>query len=176
MPPHLKSICSIWLQKHELRVKPSKCHLFRTQIEYVGHVVSAENVRPSHKKIAAVQDCLVPRTVKDVRAFWGFTGYYQRFVKDFTHIVNPLLELMKGVPSGAKKQEIQWGERQEKVFQALKVALTEAPVLAYAEFSLPFILHTDGSLLWLGAVLSQVQDGKERVIAYASRSLQTESG
>ncbi|XP_077112542.1 uncharacterized protein LOC143767906 [Ranitomeya variabilis] len=140
--------------RHGLKVKPQKCHLFHTQIEYLGQVVSAKGVRPSREKISAVQDWPTQKTVKVVRAFLGLTGYYRQSVKNFTRIMNPLLELLKGVPSHAKNRTIPWGERQEKAFQALKVALTEAPVLAYGDFSQPFILHTDGSLHGLGAVLS----------------------
>ncbi|XP_073423720.1 uncharacterized protein [Dendrobates tinctorius] len=131
------------LQQHWLKVKPQKCHVFRTQIEYLGHVVSAEGVRPSQEKIVVVQDWPTPKTVKDMQAFLGLTGYFRSFVKNFTCIVNPLLELLKGVPASAKDRVVQWGERQEEAFQTLKLTLTEATVLAYSDFTQPFILHTD---------------------------------
>ncbi|XP_073424115.1 uncharacterized protein [Dendrobates tinctorius] len=118
------------LQQHGLKVKTQKCQLFHTQIEYLGHVVSAEGVRPSRAKIAAVQDWPTPKTVKGVQAFLGLTRYCRCFVKNFTHIVNPLLELLKGVLSSARNSTVQWGEQQEEVFQALKLALTGALVLA----------------------------------------------
>ena len=65
---------------------------------------------------------------------------------------------------------MEWTEAAEEAFQTLIKKCTEAPILAYADFSLPFELHTDASGIGLGAVLYQTQDGKKRVIAYASRT------
>ncbi|XP_069584428.1 uncharacterized protein [Ranitomeya imitator] len=127
-------------------MKPQKCHLFRTEIEYLGDVVSADGVRPSQEKITAVKEWPTPKTVKDVCAFLGLTGYFRRFEKDFTRLANPLQELVRGVPYCDKNRNIQWGNHQEEVFLALKKALTEAPMLAYTDFTQPLILHTDGSL------------------------------
>ncbi|XP_073399736.1 uncharacterized protein [Dendrobates tinctorius] len=145
---------------HGLKVKPQKCHLFRKQVEYWVHVVSAEGVRPAREKISAVQDWPTPKAVKDFRGFLGLTGYYRRFVKNFTHIANLLLELLKGVPFGAKNRTIQWGDSQEKAFRVLKMALTEAPKLTYTDFSRRFILHTDGSSIVLGPCYPKCRRGK----------------
>ncbi|XP_073429286.1 uncharacterized protein [Dendrobates tinctorius] len=150
-----------WLQSHGLKVKPQKCHFLCNKIEYLGHFVSSEGEDGSCEKIAGVQEWPTPTTVKDVWAFLGFTGYYRRVMKNCTCLANPLLELLKGVPSGLKNLAIQWGSSQEEAFRALKMALTETPILAYADFSMPFILHNDGSLHGLGAILSQMQGGKE---------------
>ncbi|KAJ8000169.1 hypothetical protein DPEC_G00202050 [Dallia pectoralis] len=73
----------------------------------------------------------------------------------------------------AKATPVQWSLACQSAFEKLKEALQNAPILAYANFDQPFLVYTDASLEGLGAVLSQVQDGKERVIAYASRSLST---
>lgn len=159
------------LRSHGLKVKPKKCHLFKREIEYLGHRVSQDGVLPSQDKVAAIRQWLVPRTLRELKAFLGLTGYYRRFIKDYAKIAGPLNELLRGTAGQPKGQSIPWGQKQEEAFQALKEALTSAPILAYADFDKPFILATDGSLYGLGAVLSQVQDGHERVIAYASRSL-----
>ncbi|XP_077137938.1 uncharacterized protein LOC143804086 [Ranitomeya variabilis] len=129
------------LQSHGLKVRPQKCHLFCKQIDYLGHVVSSEAVRPAREKVAAVQEWPTPMTVKDVQAFLSLTGYYRRFMKNFAHLANPLLKLLKGVPAGSKNRTIQWGSSQEEASRTLKMALTEAPILAYADFLQPFILH-----------------------------------
>ncbi|XP_069599222.1 uncharacterized protein [Ranitomeya imitator] len=126
-------------QKYGLRVKPQKCHLLCTKIEYLGKVVSAEGVRPSQDKIAAVQKWPTPKTVKDVHAFLGLTGHFRRFVEDFTRLANPFQVMLREVSSCTKSKNIRWGKRQEEAFLALKKALTEAPMLAYADFTQPFI-------------------------------------
>ena len=121
-----------------------------------------------------------PDNVKSLRSFLGFTGYYRRFIKDYAKIVKPLNDLLVGHPThkpvSRKKRKKslvlwEWGEAQQSAFNTLKEKLSSPPVLAYADFSKPFVLHTDASTEGLGAVLYQVQDGQEKVIAYASRGL-----
>ncbi|XP_073515516.1 uncharacterized protein [Phyllobates terribilis] len=170
---HLKKLRQVLhrLRDNGLKIKPKKCHLFQTQIEYLGHVVSAEGVQPAPSKIEAIQGWPRPKTVREVRAFLGLAGYYRRFVKDFAKVAEPLNELLRGTAQGPKNQPIRWTDRQQQAFDWVRAALVQAPLLAYARFDQPFTLYTDGSLHGLGAVLAQEQDGHERVIAYASRSL-----
>ena len=78
---------------------------------------------------------------------------------------------MEGTPSKKKKFKVHWGPEQQEAFETLQRLCTDSPILAYADFKSPFILHTDASGDGLGAVLYQAQEGKQRVIAYASRSL-----
>ena len=132
-------------------------------------------------KIKALSEWPVPHNVKTLRSFLGFTGYYRRYIKDYARIVKPLNDLLVGhstngyTPEGKKKKKKsipwQWGKAQQDAFDMLKLKLSTPPVLAYADFNKPFILHTDASVEELGAVLYQEQDGIERVIAYASRGL-----
>ena len=107
-----------------------------------------------------------PSTVTEVRSFLGLSSYYRKFIKDYSKIAKPLFDLTK------KDKVFKWDDLCEISFQQLKTRLITAPVLAYpqAEGS-EFILDTDASAYAIGAVLSQVQDGKERVIAYGSRCL-----
>ena len=124
------------------------------------------------KKIEAIQRWPVPRTVTDVRSFIGFTNYYRRYIKDYAKVSRPLHELTSGDNAKRKRQRVEWDERCQEAFEKLKEACSRCPVLAYANYKEPFILHTDASTMGLGAVLSQKQpDGMERVVAYASRSL-----
>ena len=110
----------------------------------------------------------------------GFVGYYQRFIKDFSKISRPLYELFKGTGCNKKKRKgrsvstpllFQWIDAQQAAFDTLIAKCCEAPVLGYADYSSPFVVHTDASLDGLGAVLYQKQDGRDRVISYASRRL-----
>lgn len=111
-----------------------------------------------------------PTTVREVRSFLGFAGYYRRFIPGFARVAAPLNALLAGTAT-RKDGPVQWTVDCQSAFDKLKRALLSAPILAYADFSKPFHLYTDASLDGLGAVLSQVQDGRERVIAYTSRSL-----
>ncbi|KAL7852896.1 hypothetical protein SRHO_G00186810 [Serrasalmus rhombeus] len=160
------------LWKHGLKLRPDKCKLLQTEVRFLGHVVDGRGVRPDPDKVSAVQQYTVPSTVRQVRAFLGLAGYYRRFIPGFSKIAAPLNRLLCGVPaSRARTRRVEWTQECQEAFEALKAVLTQAPILAYADFSLPFVVYTDASNQGLGAVLAQVQDGRERVIAYASRSL-----
>ncbi|XP_063059157.1 retrovirus-related Pol polyprotein from transposon 412 [Engraulis encrasicolus] len=165
------------LEHEGLKAKLPKCAFFQQEVRYLGHVISAEGVATDPGKIEAVSKWQQPTTVSELRSFLGFASYYRRFVEGFAKLAAPLHRLVAehGTP-GAKKRGGQghlgpWSEECKGSFEALKTKLTTAPVLAYADFSLPFILEVDASYGGLGAVLSQEQNGKVRPIAYASRGL-----
>ena len=163
------------LQKLEnagLKIHPDKTELLQRSVSFLGHVVSAEGVKTSPDKIQCVKDWPVPQTVKEVQSFLGFASFYRRFVRNFATIARPLHDITVGSRKDKKqKPKFFWGDSQQQAFERLKECLVSAPVLAFADPHLPFILHTDASTEGLGAVLYQHQDGKDRVIAYASRGL-----
>lgn len=140
-------------------------------------MVDANGVRTDPDKISVLQKWPIPKSVKDLRSFLGFAGYYRRFVKDFSRITKPLNDLLVGHPAnkkGKSKKEAApwtWGPDQQEAFEGVIEKLTSAPVLTYADYSKPFILNIDASSLGLGAVIYQNLDGTERVVAYASRGL-----
>lgn len=170
---HLQDLDQVFqrLHSHGLKLQPRKCKLFQSQVSYLGHVVSSEGVATDPGKIAVIQSWAAPQNVRQVRSFLGLVGYYRRYIPGFAKIAAPLHGLLQGTATASKTAPIKWTPACEQAFQTLKAALTSPPILAYADFQLPFRLYTDASLDGLGAVLAQVQDGKERVIAYASRSL-----
>ena len=151
-----------------LKLKPKKCHFFCKKVIYLGHEVSAEGIATDPEKVKAVQDWGIPRNLTDVRSFLGLCSYYRRFIPQFSTIAKPLTKLTE------KDQGFRWGEEQEAAWATLKQKLLTSPVLAYPDPQVEFILDTDASAYGIGAVLSQVQDGQERVIAYGSRSLTKE--
>ena len=176
------------LKEHGFKIKPSKCDFFKSSVRYLGHVVSEQGVQTDHDKREALASWPEPSSIKELRSFLGFTGYYRRFIKDYARIVKPLNDLLIGHHTNKssdhnqekqkkkKKKKIdiapwQWGQAQQLAFDTLRENLSSRPVLAYADFKKPFKVHTIASLEGLCAILYQEQEGKERVIAYASRGL-----
>lgn len=162
------------LREHGLKLKPRKCFLLKAEVKFLGHIVSAAGVQVDTDKIKALKDWPVPRTVKEVRQVIGFMSYYRRFVPHFAQVAQPLHALMGKAKKGFAKAQpspFQWTAECQAAFDELRERLMAPPVLAYPDLQLPFIVTTDGSHLGVGAVLSQCQEGVERVIAYASRGL-----
>jgi len=153
-------------QKHNLRVKASKCCFGASRVPFLGHVVPEKGVHTDPKKIEAVSNLPPPTNLDQVRSFLGLAGYYRRFIPNFSHIPSPLVNLTK------KGSKFSWTDKQEQSFSLLKKLLCTAPVLSYPHFDKCFILQTDASDMGLGAVLTQYDSsGQEHVISYASRSL-----
>ena len=168
------------LGMYGLKLKISKCSFFKKSVKYLGHVVSEEGVATDHEKIVAVREWPIPQTLRQLRSFIGFASYYRRFVPRFTQLATPLHRVVTAAcKDGKGKRRMNlvrsiidvWTEDCQHAFDALKLALTSAPVLGFADYRLPFTVETDASDRGLGAVLTQKQDGRRRVIAYASRGL-----
>ena len=154
------------LTKAGLKLKPSKCHFISQEVQYLGHLLTPEGIRPNPDRVAAVRDYPTPRNVKEVRQFLGLASYYRRFVKNFAKTAQPLHNLTQ------KGAVFCWTPGCEEAFQQLKQRLIESPILVYPDFEKDFILETDASALGLGAVLSQrAEDSRVHPVAYASRSL-----
>ena len=150
-----------------LKLKPSKCFLLRPRVPYLGHVISAEGVSTDPAKIEAVQQWPVPSKVTDVRSFLGLASYYRRFIQNFAEIAAPLHRL-----TAKTTEKFKWNPDCDLAFRVLKEKLVSAPVLAFPCFDQEFVVDCDASDYGLGAVISQRQDGDEKVIAYASRVLE----
>ena len=167
---HLQHLESVLLRLREagLKAKVSKCAFLRKSISFLGHVVDHDGIHTMQDKIKAVKEFPTPTTVENVRSFLGLCGYYRSFVKNFASIASPLNTLLK------KNAIFHWGAAQKHSSDKLKLALTNAPILIFPDYKKPFILYTDASALGLGAVLMQTDNNnKNRVIAYASRTLNT---
>ena len=171
------------LKQYQLKIKPKKSFFFQTEVSFLGHVLSAKGISPNPEKVDKVRDWPIPKTSKEVHSFIGLASYYRRFIPNFTKWSKPLKALIMPPAHQAKVcryemkkselTEFMWLKECQEGFDALKHALTAAPVLAYPDYTQPFILETDASLKGLGAVLSQKgKDGEVCIIAYASRSLQ----
>lgn len=148
-----------------LKLNPPKCNLLQTSVPFLGHVISGTGVSTDPRKIVAVQSWAVPENVSQLRSFLGFCSYYRRFIANFAQIASPLSSLTR------KDKEFVWSSSCQEAFESLKGKLTSAPILCFPSDEGLFILDTDASGFGIGAVLSQIQGQQEKVISYASRTL-----
>ena len=164
---HIRRLRQVFdrLRGANLKLNPTKCHLFQSQVRFLGSIISGEGISPDPEKLRAIREWPIPVKTKDVRAFTALAGYYRRHIKNFAHIARPLYALQ------SPKVRFQWNPEHQKAFEALQQALSSAPIVGMPRDEGDFILDTDASDLAMGAVLSQIQDGRETVIAYASKVL-----
>ena len=155
--------------EHGLKLKPSKCKVFKTEINYLAHHVSKRGVLPSKKNLEAITRCTPPDTYTKVKSFVGLIGHYRHFIKEFANIAAPLYDLTSGENKDKKSEHLDLPLEAREAFDRLKAACLQAPILAFPDFGKPFLLETDASSKGLGAVLLQKQsDGRYHPIAYTS--------
>jgi RNase H-like domain found in reverse transcriptase len=160
------------LREAGLKLKLKKCSFVKDSVPYLGHIVSATGLATDPTKVALMANFPAPKNVKLLQTFLGLSNYYRRFVPNFAQLTHPLTELTK------KDVEFIWGERQEKSFKSLKERLVSSPVLAFPDFTKPFIVCTDTRDHGVGAVLVQKQEvpgiGEAEVIAMSRHLLERE--
>lgn len=165
---HLDDIAKILetLRESNLKVQCDKSNFLRKEVEFLGHLVTVDGVKPNPGKVEAVRSWPLPRTIKDLRSFLGTVSYYRRFIPSFAKIAKPMTSKLRG-----RNKTFEVSADYVEAFEQLKRIMTTDLILAYPNFDEPFILTTDASNFAIGAVLSQIIDGKERPIAYLSRTL-----
>lgn len=146
-----------------LTLKLKKCVFATREMEYLGHELSSDGVRPVQRLVTAVAEFPRPSDVGEVKRFVHLAGYYRKFIEAFGSIMAPMTRLLK------KDQDWEWTEKQEFAFERVKAALTTKPLLVYPDFARPFRLVTDASKVGLGACLMQDQGRGWQPIAYASK-------
>ena len=157
------------LCEHGLKLKPSKCEVFKSEINYLAHHVSQKGVLPLKKNLESIAQYPPPDTYTKVKSFVGLVGHYRCFIKGFAKIAAPLYDLTSGDNKDKKSEHVDLSHKACEAFNCLKAACLQAPILAFPDFNKPFLLETDASGRGLGAVLSQKQaDGQYHPIAYAS--------
>ena len=168
---HLWRMCVVFdrLREHSLKLKPSKCEVFKSEINYLAHHVSQKGVLPSKKNLESIAQCPPPYTYTKVKSFVGLVGHYRCFIKGFAKIAAPLYDLTSGNNKDKKSKHVDLSPEAHEAFDCLKAACLQVPILAFPDFNKPFLLEMDASGRGLGAFLSQKQaDGRYHLIAYAS--------
>eukprot|EP00731_Ephydatia_muelleri_P031255 Em0022g769a len=155
---HLERLKMVFhhLAEAGLKLKPNKCHFAKSEIRYLGHIVSRQGIQADPDKTSAMISFPVPSDIKELRQFLGLTNYYRRFIKGYSSIAEPLHKLTRKTEGGFK-----WNSECQNAFQHLKHLLVSPPILAYPQFQLPFVVTLDASSCAIGAVLSQEHEGEE---------------
>lgn len=152
------------LVAEKLYCRPSKCEFYRTEVEYLGHVVYADGTRVEQSKVDAVQRWELPANASDLRSFLGLAGYYRNFCPLFSDVAAPLTALTGKAPWV-------WTRACTAAFEKLKLLLCTAPTLIRPDLFKPFVVMTDASDYGIGAVLQQDQGKGLQPICYMSHKL-----
>lgn len=158
---HLGVVFNV-LSDNNLFANRKKCTFAQTRVSYIGHWVLEKGVEADNEKIRAMLQWPIPKNIRELRGFLGMTGYYRRFVLNYSNIATPLTQL-------TKKDAFKWIEEATLAFEHLKHAMVTLPDLALLDFSLPFVIETNASSTGLGVVLSQ----KQHSIAFFSQYYRT---
>lgn len=161
---HVESITKIFqrLKDVNLKVQLDKCEFLKRETEFLGHIVTETGIRPNPEKISCVKKFPLPKSAKEIKQFMGLTGYYRKFIRDYSKIAKPMTKYLK------KDMKIDIDDPEYiNSFETLKTLLTNDPILRYPDLSKIFTLTTDASNFALGAILSQ----EGHPICYASRTL-----
>lgn len=163
---HIDNLQKIFntLKEAKLKVQINKCNFMNLQTEFLGHILTAKGIQPNPNKIQIIQNLKLPTTQKQIKSFLGTTGYYRKFIKDYSKVAFPLTKYLK------KNSKVNPNDPNYiSAFEKLKNLVTEHPILRYPNFNKRFRIYTDASNFALGAVLTQ----EGHPICYASRTLNT---
>lgn len=152
------------LRNANLTVSKEKSSFCFTRVTFLGYVLSRKGLEANTERVKPILDYPRPKTIKELRRWIGLVGWYRRFLSHAAEMLAPLTDLTKG----DSRVKIEWNERAEEAFLKAKQALTSSAILASPDYGLPFKIYTDASLVAGAAVLTQEQDGQEKVIAFHS--------
>nr|WP_239110335.1 reverse transcriptase family protein [Streptococcus dysgalactiae] len=155
------------LVEHGVTINPAKCELGKSTIDFLGHTISEEGLRPKHDKVSAIRDFPAPTSYRQLRRFLGLVNFYRRFIPNCADLMRPLTDLLRG---GSRK--FTFPESAQSAFSSIKEAIANIALLAHPDPSAPISLWTDASDSAVGAVLQQLVDGTWHPLAFFSKRLQ----
>ena len=163
---HLQHIKTVFekLCHAKLSMKLSKCHFFTKEIQYLGHILGVEGIRPVPAKTEAIKAMHLPVNPKQVHAFLRLVRYYRKLIKNFAKIGKPLTMLTH------MDVRFEWKETHRCAFMKLKDTIIKAPILRYPDATKPYIVYTDASDNACGAQLSQMHKEAEFPVAFLSHT------
>ena len=165
---HLRHLEQLFarLMEANLVINLAKSDLAKAKITYLGHVVGQGQVKPRDAKVQAILEFPVPTKKRELLRFLGMSGFYRKFVANYSDLVNPLTNLLK------KNVKFVWSPECQTAFESLKAVLSNSPVLTAPDFNRPFKLAIDASDVGVGAVLLQEDDsGVDKPVCYFSKKL-----
>lgn len=169
MLSHTKNLSAVLarFEMYDLKLKPQKCALYQSEIKFLGKLVSTHGISAHPESTEIIKKWPVPKDIKQLESFLGFANYHRNHVKNFAELSHSLYQLIK--ISG--KSKFEWSETHEKAFDEIKKHILQALTLAHPNSQDTFVLDTDASDNSIGAELSQIQNGKEQIISFASKVL-----
>ena len=157
------------LRKNGLKISPKKCQLFKTELQYMGNTIFIKErrvcIKPLHSQLEAIQKIKAPVTAKQCKSFVGMVNFVSIFCPDLQKLLKPIYDLTR------KGRQFVWGKEQQDTFEEIKHRLQKPPVLHMPDKIGRFQLYSDTSKYATGSALYQIQNGKPKLIAYASKRL-----
>ena len=153
------------LQQYGLKIKPEKCNILKTEVSYLGHRITPSGITPLESSVNNIKNFPRPTSCREVRRAIGMANWYREYAPNFSNIIKPLTQSMA-------KKSFSWTPECEAAFEEMKTLFSSDMVLAYPDYRSenPLILTCDASAAGAGGYLSQMQEGKERIISYYSKS------
>lgn len=156
------------LKSRNILLNKDKCIFKVMKVEFLGHLMSPEGIRPTVSKVEALQKFREPHTSEEVRSFLGLVTYVGKFIPDLATITEPLRQLI------CKENKFIWTKEHRNSFEHLKSLISNVKTLSFFDNSLRTRVIADASPVALGAVLVQFEgktDVDPHIISYASKSL-----
>lgn len=160
---HVANLTTVLQKLREvgLRLKLEKCVFFAPEVEYLGHIICKQGLKPDPKKVEAIINAPEPQNVKELQSYLGLLNFYRRFLPNISARLHPLHQLL------LDGERWSWGKEQQEAFITSKRLLSTAPVLAHYSPEKLLVLSCDASPYGVGAVLAQTEaDGSERPVAF----------
>ncbi|KII67540.1 Retrovirus-related Pol polyprotein from transposon opus [Thelohanellus kitauei] len=161
---HIKQVLKM-LDNAGLKVNREKCDFFQTEIQFLGHKITREGIKAIPKSKMCISEIKPPKNRNELLSFLGFSGYFQKFIRNYASIATCLYRLT------SKYTEFVWSPDCEKAFRDIKKCLSDMPLLRFTVAEQPLHLFTDSSNTAIGVSLSQLIDGEQRPIIFSSRKL-----
>jgi hypothetical protein len=153
------------LKEGNLKLHPQKCMFMKPEIDFLGFHLNSEGSQPSESKIKVVKDYKQPTSQKQVRGFLGLSGYFRRYIENYSQLTAPLRDLTK------KDCDFQWTAEANQAFEKIKYILTNPPLLVWPKADDQFVVIVDGCRTGVGYLLAVKRDGKLKPVQYGGKAL-----